>query len=304
MRGPLTPYERGLIVLCALTYVYIAVLGIGAFWGGCHNPNSQNYYDYYSNHKDGALDGVRSFFLNVNAGIDQSHDTINAISAAAVAVFTVVLVFVTGRQARLTKISADAALISAKAARDSADALPKLERAYIFIDIDPRFAQGIEATIPSATTTSPTIKFQRINHGKTPAVIKAISVEFCHLTELPEEITYIPESVTHEIVVASGQIYPRPLDLEDHGKMGQLYYGVGSPRFTYFREHVTIRSPITFEDARNIKAGQRFLWFYGRVLYEDVFTEAHETRFCWRYDGRTNTFEPYNREGDDLNGRT
>jgi hypothetical protein len=33
------------------------------------------------------------------------------------------------------------------------------------------------------------------------------------------------------------------------------------------------------------------IWFYGRVVYDDIFGEAHERRFCWRFS--SGHFLPY-----------
>jgi hypothetical protein len=34
-----------------------------------------------------------------------------------------------------------------------------------------------------------------------------------------------------------------------------------------------------------IDGGHIFVWFYGRMTYEDIFGNSRETRFRWRYNG-------------------
>src|SRR3954447_12465450 len=122
MRGRLTASDRALITACALLYVYLAILGIGAVWGGCHDPNGHDHSHRYSNYDDCTADGVGHFFLAILTAIDKWNTALTAISTFFIAVFTVVLALVTGRQARLTKLSVDAVTFSANAARDSVDA--------------------------------------------------------------------------------------------------------------------------------------------------------------------------------------
>jgi hypothetical protein len=133
---------------------------------------------------------------------------------------------------------------NAKAARDSADALPKLERAYIFIDIDPDFAKSIKLLLDDhqlkdeglkdGASTTATIKYQFLNQGKTPAVIKAMSAEFHHWMAFPEEIRYIDDPMVGEIVMRAGDIWPPPKEetkkrfYEEHGVLGV-------PNFYYFQ---------------------------------------------------------------------
>src|SRR3954451_9624530 len=222
MRGPLAPSERALLAACALVFLYLIILGIGAFWGSCHDPNSRYKSDSYSNYDNCTVNDARLFLSDVATSVDKWHDDVNAISTAVVAIFTVVLVLVTGRQARLTRITADAAAVSARAARDSADALPNLERAYIFIEIYPGVADGIARTLGELIDTtkdgggkqtrSIDVRYQFINHGKTPAVIKVMSAVLKHWINLPSKIEYADKPLPREIVVRAGEIYPAPAE--------------------------------------------------------------------------------------------
>jgi hypothetical protein len=79
---------------------------------------------------------------------------------------------------------------------------------------------------------------------------------------------------------------------------------VGIPRFSDYQKSVTLEKPIALYEARSILDGRSFLWFYGRVVYKDVFGKSHETRFCWIYNGMEKSFHQYNRGEEGLNCRT
>jgi hypothetical protein len=305
MRNPLSASERVLIILCISFYVYLAVLGLGAFWGGCHNPNDRYDSNHYSNHEDCTLSGVRLFFIDVSASLKQGHDAIDAISTAVVAFFAAVLFFVTREQVRLTKISADAALVSARAARDSADALPNLDRAYIFIEIDPHFSRDIQSVL-SRVDRDARIAFQFINHGKTPAIIKAISASFRIWDAFPRKVSYINEPLAAEIVVRAGEIHPppEPRGPTDLDTRITRVAGYVPPTHIGYKKHSLLSDPLTADVVQNIQEGQSSLWFYGHVIYEDVFGRFHKTRFCWRYNGKDNSFQQYNRGDERLNHRS
>lgn len=83
--------------------------------------------------------------------IDRLHDDIAAISTVVIAAYTIVLGRATiglrqvsERQHGEMQRSTEVANIAAKAAQSSADALPILERAYIFINVnsEPAFVRG------------------------------------------------------------------------------------------------------------------------------------------------------------------
>src|ERR1700730_10029490 len=119
-----------------------------------------------------------------------------AANATLVAVFTGLLVLVGAIQARRLRQTVAATERAAKAAKQSADALPTLERAYIFLRVEEtnfvrvigdvstgRILSDLRA---AATLTSDRedlnarigvlrVYFRFTNHGNTPAAIKEIS---------------------------------------------------------------------------------------------------------------------------------
>lgn len=205
---------------------------------------------------------------------------------------------------------------AARAARDSADALPALERAYIFVEIDPNAVKAIDSIIrafqdrhegmPTSAPSELVVGYQLINHGKTPAIIKAMSAYFMHRADFPQQINYTDVSLPGEIVVQAGEIYPPPIEKAVTSIDARLSdtTGVAPPTHLHYQKRQPLSQLIDAEAARSVQHGHSFLWFYGHALYEDVFGRPHETRFCWFYNRIANRYQQYNRGDEDLNRRT
>jgi hypothetical protein len=168
--------------------------------------------------------------------------------------------------------------LTASAARDSAAALPALERAYVFLtvegtNIEPLLLEAranIGAEMAPMTVDGLSVHYRYENHGNTPAIIRAASVEFAHLTVLPSDLRYGDTPVDGEIVIRGGEANPRD-------KAETRY----------------LTTPLTQEDVIRLSNGESFLWFYGHVVYDDIFGKGHETAFCWYYNGPAKSFYQY-----------
>ena len=79
-------------------------------------------------------------------------------------------------QARRLRQSVEATKEAAKAAKDSAGALPAIERAYIFVDMDGEVSRPTCKNIPGKGNFYFTAPINLINVGKTPAILKKIYV--------------------------------------------------------------------------------------------------------------------------------
>jgi hypothetical protein len=161
---------------------------------------------------------------------------------------------------------------------NSAAALPALERAYVFLTvegttIEPLLLEArgnIGAEMAPMTIDGLSVHYRYENHGNTPAVIRAASVEFAHLPVLPSDLRYSDTPVDGEIVIRGGEANPRD-------KAETRY----------------LTTPLTQEDVIKLSNGESFLWLYGHILNDDIFGEGHETAFCWYYDGLAKSFYPY-----------
>src|SRR5712671_4159045 len=103
-------------------------------------------------------------------------DIAQGASAVVVACFTGLLVCVARRQARIMKTQAEiqdstlaATKTAAEAAKNSADMLPKIERAYVFLEGD--IKHDIRTLRHDETKRGFNICFTMKNYGKTPAIV-------------------------------------------------------------------------------------------------------------------------------------
>ncbi len=162
------------------------------------------------------------------------------------------------------------------ATKKAAEALPKIERAYLFLDsaveqsrpvrLDVRARDGGEFdtadqdNIISTTEQGFEITFK--NHGKTPAI----------LNELFAEIRLCDKF--GEATQARGTVFPP----------GEIVSASGTRKF-----------PLEFSgDGTRYRAatdkGKPMLLLFGSINYKDVLNESRVTGFCWKYDFRLKRF--------------
>jgi hypothetical protein len=206
---------------------------------------------------------ANAFWMLVNGigdCIERNHNGILAATLICIAFFMASL-----RSA--LKESAQISRDTAAAAKASADALPALERPYVFM----RFSQGVFNTkeriaeILERGRVELSISFT--NHGKTPAIVKDISYEIIHRDRLMEP-SYANQLTQERII--------------------RCFETIGS-----FEVALAELDGRTIE---NIREGESSIFFYGRLVYDDVFGVEHVTSFCWRYHGPSDTLETYGAE--------
>ena len=256
--------------------------------------------------------------------LDAHNGAISAVATVVVAVFTVVLAFVTARQARLTRklaaSTADAARaardtaeitrqlaasteIAAKAARDSAAIIPTLERAYLFVEVDPVCFSDLELELrfielmPSRPPKGFAAAYQITNHGKTPGIVKAVTVILQYDADINRPAQFPPTPLSSgAIVIPGGATHLRPdvipADPEANDPGGVVAYKLKTP----------LQEPLTSEQIARIGKGLYVLQFVAGVVYEDVFGNEHETRVCMRYNPQTHTLVEFG--GEEFNHRT
>jgi hypothetical protein len=167
---------------------------------------------------------------------------------------------------QVAKIAADAAATSAQSGIES-------ERAHLFVILDGEtFSSVIEqAAIPNWTTKQRLphpykdglpnmfLSFHVRNYGRTPGVISEISHQIIHAKNLPWPLEYSAalDGEVIDYVVASEK---------------------NSPRITCEPDSV-----FTIADFESIAREDTRLWFYGYVVYFDVFDRRIERRFMWEF---------------------
>jgi hypothetical protein len=203
---------------------------------------------------------------------DQSRDLRRSIEVAERAVNAAATgVEVASQSASLAGANAEAAVRSADASAMSAKAaetaLIARERPYLLLVVgDTNFAAAIDSAI-LGQATRPALHFTVKNYGQTPAILKRINAELALRRAAPEEIGEAGDlAIPAEVVLLPGAAT------------------------------AAIERPATLAldraAAESLRSGSEFLWFYGRVVYDDMHQAEHETRFLWRYDGHTERFAP------------
>jgi hypothetical protein len=109
------------------------------------------------------------------------------------------------------------------ATKAAADALPILERAYIFVQVNQEVvgllrviveseaALRNKIVVRSGVSRVPIVDYQIINHGKTPAIVQAISADFTKSAALAD-LKYKDEAMLGEIVIGAGESFPPASD--------------------------------------------------------------------------------------------
>jgi hypothetical protein len=155
------------------------------------------------------------------------------------------------------KTAADAATAAAIAGKASADAIPTIERAYVFFDhaaTAPLNTPRLEIPIikPKATRQ---IVFR--NYGKTPGIFRGMASQFRYWSIEPEPIPASDWKLAPTVVVSAGEaLAPFPCILEaTKDEIAEAALGRGGG-----------------------------LFLTTRLDYEDIFEGKHETATCWQFD--------------------
>lgn len=157
--------------------------------------------------------------------------------------------------------------ISARAAQQSAEALPILERAYIAATT---ISSNIRDQLDISTRGRDpeiAVKIKFTNYGKTAAFIKEISHDLIHKAALVEPVYTRLAAVPREFVL-----------------------GPETPTDEY---RIPPEKALGQGGAASVADGKSFLLFYGRVVYEDIFGKEHVTPWCFFYDRKTGLFTEY-----------
>lgn len=176
--------------------------------------------------------------------------------------------------------AAIAAVVAAKAAQESAETIPKLERAYLFEVVrtgERQFINVFDEIRKNPTET----KYLRIhyyvkNHGKTPAIIK----------EYGTGADSCPNSATtnYDLLVEDNPLVIEP----------------GDAKTQFF---AASHDPIDIENVAAFESGEKHINFYGKIVYDDFFGNEHITSFYWRFKANEG-FAAFRHPDGDKNYRT
>jgi hypothetical protein len=273
---------RTLFALALIDRVSLLIVPCGIGGGG--------YSDQKNPHDDNCAVREGVVISGIEWLSERSPETWTAIASIAIAIFTWTLWRSSEKMWRINRLSTTAARQSAYAAEVSARAATKAaethigaERAWFLLIIDEEnFEAVLESRLhpqsrpPLIKPPDPLVKFHFENFGRSPAFVKEIATEIRNLDALPSRLTYSPNIPWNEeiVVPARGRI-PNAKDEEGEWRL--------------FQHRLT---SIDEQGARAINRGESHFWFYGRVIYEDIWGNEHVTRFCWGHDGRLDWFLP------------
>lgn len=168
------------------------------------------------------------------------------------AVFTGLLTFSTAGLWIVTRTAANAA-------KAAAEALPKLERAYVLFTgaVSDDIRESL--TLGNLTRTRFALKYNTKNHGRTAAIIKAIRLSAGYVeVGFPKMPDAFGSEWPDAFVMGSGDSPPAG----------------------------TVTFPIAGSDFEKAKKSIGHIFFWGKIEYLDVFDNPHETGLCaeWSFD--------------------
>ena len=137
---------------------------------------------------------------------------------------------------------------TAEAAKKSADALPTIERAYLFANIAPTNMNPLNDPLE--------VTLGLRNEGKTPAIITDIHIGLTGESACPTDMKKarnIP--ITEGMIIRGGGSHDRSV--------------------SFYWADITTQEP---------RQKDPDMIFYGHIIYEDIFGGTHTERFCWHHD--------------------
>lgn len=223
------------------------------------------------------MDKLVSFFsifkdaiFSIGRWIETHSSFVSAASTAAIAFFTLTLWCATRKlwkvsqeQSRDMKTSLTIAQEAADAAKKSADALPAIERAYLFTRVKRHPPPKPRQLIENIKEGFNQARFIVINQGKTPAIITKIDwhVGVMNDMEIDDKISQLESNSVSKV--------PYGIITISSGGTGK-----------YLAD-----CHITNPDIQKINASTAYYVCLGRIEYKDVFRRIRKTVFCWKDNG-------------------
>ena len=179
-----------------------------------------------------------------------------------VAFFTALLTYVVYLQwlwmSRQERVLQD----SVNVAKSAAEAIPKIERAYVFLERVEMGGDSVVVTTSGSRKKKIYAPFSLRNYGKTPAIVKEVfaEVRFCNDFS--------------EATGASGTLFPP-------GKV------IGN---TDFNDFPCVAEVDEADYDRAMFHSKPLLLFFGSVRYTDVLNQDRVTAFCRQFDFNSRAF--------------
>jgi hypothetical protein len=203
-------------------------------------------------------------------------DWIVALFTGVLGVFTILLAFAT--------------ITAANAAKAAAELVPDLERAYVFVELEQiQFGGYSKGGAGGGEFLQTFARIRVTNYGKTPAILKEISADLVQKPEMikPEFTEEVLDAPLILIGVADS------VDVDASASFGRSGNDIRPPR-AY--KVITKSLPDELKGGPQHKAftaGESFMWVSGKVIYDDVFGQEHETNFWLRNVAEKPAMKPH-----------
>lgn len=192
---------------------------------------------------------------------------VSAAATVVIAAFTLTLWCATRKlgkisqeQSRDLKESIAVAQRAAKAAEDSANALPAIERAYLLVKVVMDKAHDVYVGDNDEPAPNRSVEVIVTNKGKTAALLTGIT----YTIDIFENDHQVNEYLSE--VIANYSAIPSGTDLINNKRtLPTLFY-------------------MSHSKWKELMSKSRTLICLGCIHYEDVFGKPHRTVFCWNYE--------------------
>jgi len=129
-----------------------------------------------------------------------------------------------------------------------------MERAYVFLSEDIQFEINVGEDADGVKESK--LHYSFTNYGKTPAIVTGLSVFRRWYPNADLKIRNAGNEIPPGLVIGANKPWTHPV--------------------TSF--------PISVDEWRDASTGSGYILLAGKIAYEDIFGEAHETGFCWAYN--------------------
>jgi hypothetical protein len=165
-----------------------------------------------------------------------------------------------------------------KATEDNVSALINSERPWLLLQNDSEKSIQRPYLIPVETNMGDRFThciFWMKNYGRTPGCVFASKAEL----QIGDNPTQPPDLSVYEMIRAEHNAIPVPPDQQIPSQA------------------ILTTGFIKADDVAHVEHGGKYLWLCGFIKYRDTFERTrspeYETRFCWLYENRFNTPEPF-----------
>jgi hypothetical protein len=208
------------------------------------------------------------------------YELLSVIISVVIAGITGILAFYNVRLWRSTKIAAEAA-------KKSADSLPAIERAYLFVNLNEPIDIFFSKSGEEPPSRAFRITINMVNEGKTPAIVTKIYAGIIITREQPtrENTAHIMKEIPFS-EMRGGIVDKRE---------------IRSGERSFARVEINDIDDSDFLEVLNmaLKADPPSLFCCGKVIYKDIMKNERMTWFCWEYNRNKSFLRADNEEMND-----